>query len=201
MKILSKKAAAINGVEYTIGDYFNKDDFVNNGKDVFVRHDPLLRVAKTVLGIKGKSVSIVQPANKSNEWSTTAIVRYKFNDDIIFESAAEARISNVESHMSKYTATLAETRASSRALRFALGLDVCSAEEIAKNVDQQDLSEDQPAEDMQIRIIKRHIEKGTVTEAKALELSQVDSLKDLTQKQAADLINKLTKLQNRKKAK
>lgn len=201
MDILKRKVKAINGKEYELGQYFNKNDFVDKqGEGIFVLHEPLLRVAKEVLGIKGRAVQIVQPPHKANDWSTTTIVKYKFDDGIVFESSAEARIGNLDKKMHQYSAAMAETRASSRALRFALGVDICSIEEIGvtKNVD--DSNDDSPIEAVQVAAIKRIIQKGVPMDKVKKLMSGKDTFEELSNGEATKLIQELQKLTNRKKS-
>lgn len=201
MKFLKEKATTISGKEYVIGDHFSKGDFVqlnDSSSDAFVRHDPLLRVAKSIFGgIKNKTVNVIGVPSKSNEWSTTVCVKYEFSDGTTFESLAEARVSNVRNNMKAYTVTLAETRASSRALRFSLGLEVCSAEELVeiKNVDERNLEQEKITETQQA-IIKRTVEKYQIPQDKLQEaIKKVSSkkLEEFSHSEAASLINNLQK--------
>jgi len=201
MEVLNRVATPINGKEFVLKEYFNKNDFVDKGDNgVFIRHEPLLRVAKKVLGIEQRASQVVQTGSKANEWSYTVTVTYKFKEGLQWGSTAEARLSNVDKSMDQYTCTLAETRASSRALRFALGVDVCSAEELGKvkNIDNSTL-DDSPVEESQIRVIKRSIDKCGISVDKALDMAKTDTLEELTSGEAAKLIKELMKLQNKKK--
>jgi hypothetical protein len=94
---------------------------------------------------------------------------------------------------------MAETRASSRALRFALGVDVCSAEEI-KDLNGVDIvSEDTPIEDGQMAVLKnKYMLQHGVTLEEIQEMADIVVLEELTKNQAMELFKKLNSKINRK---
>ena len=196
MEFLNQEFTPINGETYKVSDHFSKEDFVIKEKDSFVRHNPLLRVAKALLGVKERKVDVMSTPEKSNSWSSTVKVTYVFNDGFVFESSAEARLENLDKNMAIYSVTMAETRASARALRFALGVDFCSIEEIASGAG--NLFDNSPAESGQIGAIKSFVSKGIVTLDQVLSKYKVNSLEEMTREQAAGAISALNKKRNKK---
>jgi len=193
------KTRAKEATQFTLRDHFSANDFVITDRDHFVRHDPLLRVAKAVLGISGKSVQVNQCPDRGNEWSATVTVSYKFTDGSTFSAAADCRKSSAKGGFDIYTTAMAETRASSRALRFALGVDVCSAEEL-KDLNGVDIvSEDSPIEDGQMAVLKnKYMLQHGVTLEEIQEMADVVVLEELTKNQAMELFKKLNSKINRK---
>jgi hypothetical protein len=198
---LNQQANPINGDSFKLKDHFTKRDFVITEKgEPFVRHDPLLRVAKAVLGVKGKKVQVFQCPDRGNEWSATVAVNYEFSDDYSFSATADCRKSSSKGGFDLYTTAMAETRASARALRFALGVEICSSDEIADISNMGEIDQDAPIEDGQMTVLKnKFMRQHGVTLEKIQELTGVVTLEELTFAQAADLIGKLTSTVNRKK--
>lgn len=190
--------------ELDVDAYFDPSDFVSPKKNqIFVRHDPLLRVAKEVMGIIGKKVEVNQTPNIDNEWSATVTVTYKFGDDeksVFWGATADCRKSNSRGGFARYTTAMAETRASARALRFALGVEFCSAEEIA-DLDEEDTGGDDfdnPIEEAQLTIIKEKMFKQfhfTIDDVNKITKKQfkreVELLDELTKGEAALVIQSL----------
>ena len=199
-----KKFVTILGDEFNVSDHFNVSDFVvvkqGRGDSLFIRHDPLLRVAKNpeVLGILGKKVDIHQCPEKVNEWSATATVTYQFGDDdrkMTWASSADCRKSNARGGFATYPTAMAETRASARALRFALGVEFCSAEEIADLESMTDETFTDPIEDSQVTVIKNKLFKQygfTLEDVKSYISKQyerdIDLLEEIYKGEAAELI-------------
>jgi len=200
MDFLKKKANPINGKEFVLKDHFASKDFVLTDKgQPFVRHDPLLRVAKVVLGIKGKNVQVNQTPDKGNEWSATVTVTYKFGDDSTFSCAGDCRKSTSKDGFDSYTTAMAETRASARALRFALGVDICSAEEIANIDSMGSQDQDELAEENQLAILKsKYMNQYGFKLEEIQEISGVEYLEELTRHGAVELFKELNKRKNRK---
>lgn len=202
MDFLNQKANPISGDSFTLKDHFKSRDFVITDKgSPFVRHDPLLRVAKAVLGIKGKNVQIVQAPDKGNEWSATVAVTYKFSDDSTFSAAADCRKSSSKGGFDLYTTAMAETRASARALRFALGVDICSADEIADLDSMGEVDQDSAIEDNQMAVLKnKYMRQHGITLEDIQDMTGVVVLEELTKLQASELFKKLNSKINRKRS-
>jgi hypothetical protein len=199
---LNKKATPLNGEDFKLKDHFTMRDFVVTDKgDPFVRHDPLLRVAKAVLGVKGKKVQVFQCPDKGNEWSATVAVNYEFADGISFSATADYRKSSSKGGFDLYTTAMAETRASARALRFALGVEICSADEIADIDSMGEVDQDEPIEENQMIVLKNKYMKqhGITLETVQEIVPGVVFLEDLTKSQASELFKKLNTKINRKK--
>jgi hypothetical protein len=198
---MNKDATTLSGETFKLKDHFTMRDFVITDKgDPFVRHDPLLRVAKKVLGIKGKQARVFQTPDKGNEWSATVMVEYSFNDDTSFSATADCRKSSSKGGFDLYTTAMAETRASARALRFALGVEICSADEIADIDSMGELDQDEAIEDNQMAVLKnKYMRQHGVTLEKIQEITGVVVLEELTKAQASELFKKLNTQINRKK--
>lgn len=202
-----KKFTTILGDEFDVSDHFNVDDFsvVKQGSRdrLFIRHDPLVRVAKdrNVLGILGRKIDIHQSPQRDNEWSAAATVTYKFagsndGESVTWGDSGDCRKSNARGGFALYSTAMAVTRASARALRFALGVEFCSAEEIA---DIESMTEDDtftdPIEDAQVNVIKNKLFKQygfTMKDVKQYVLKEferdIDMLEELFKGEAAQLI-------------
>lgn len=188
-----------------MSDYFKVGDFVvvkeGSGESLFIRHDPLIRVAKDseVLGICGRKVEINQSPLRDNEWSATATVTYRFigpdNTTISWGDSADCRKSNARGGFATYSTAMAVTRASARALRFALGVEFCSAEEIADLESMADETFTDPIEDSQVTVIKNKLFKqygfsmDDVKQYVSKEFERdIDMLEELFKGEAAKMI-------------
>ena len=165
----NRKFTTMAGDIFSMGDYFQESDFVNTKEgNLFIRHDPLLRVAKdpeVLGGLLKKETQVVQAPEKSNEWCATVIVSYTFHGTeegklgggtipLTFSGTGDSRKSNTRAGYERYSTAMAETRASARALRFALGVEFCSAEEIADLDDMIDESFGEAPDEAQLNLFK-----------------------------------------------
>ncbi len=121
-----KEGVAVNGHAYFLSDYFSEADFISEDGNHFVLHDPLLNAAKDLLGIESKTVELCHVGDTS----AAVKVRYNFKGDYQWEAMGEFSQANAKGKFGQYPVSMAETRASSRALRFALGVSFCSYDEI-----------------------------------------------------------------------
>jgi len=188
--------------ERKLSDHFEEDDFdeAKDKRNIFVRHDALLRVAKQIWGIKDKDLTTVQPPTKENDWCAVVEVVYTFglvgNKPIFkWKENGDCRAKTANPGFKNYTTALAATRASSRALRFALGLEICTQEEITDIEDILDKTSGEPAADQQKALIRdRMLQKHDKKKKKAFrELSEivgekVVTLNQLTRGQATDIL-------------
>ena len=171
--------------------------------NIFVRHDALLRVAKQILGIQDKDLKTVQPPTKENDWCAVVEVVYTFGSPgkslvCRWKENGDCRAKTANPGYKNYTTALAATRASSRALRFALGLEICTKEEITNVDDIIDKTSGEPAMDQQKMLIKgRMLKKHNKSKKKAFaDLSEivgekVVTLNQLTRGQAADILENI----------
>ncbi len=191
--------------ERKLSDHFEEDDFdiEKDKSNIFVRHDALLRVAKQIWGIKSRRSPKIEPPTKANDWCATVEVVYQFgsvDEPVLFEwsDVGDCRAKTANPGFKNYTTALAATRASARALRFALGLEICTREEITDIDDIIDKTSGEPAMDQQKTLIKdRMIKKHGKSKKKVFaELSEivgekVVTLDQLTRGQAADILENI----------
>ncbi len=198
--------------ERKLADHFEEDDFdiEKDKSNIFVRHDALLRVAKNIWGIKSRYVNTIQSPTKENDWCAVVQVVYIFmagkpkkhgsecRPEIEWSDVGDCRAKTANPGFKNYTTALAATRASARALRFALGLEVCTKEEITDIDDIIDKTSGEPAMDQQKTLIKdRMIKKHGKSKKKVFaELSEivgekVVTLDQLTRGQAADILENI----------
>ncbi len=158
-----KKMIGIDGKERVLGDCFSDDDFEisKDKKDIFIRHDAMLRVAKkTFEGIKKKrSKSLGTPRKQDNFCSVVEVV-YLFGNGYEASAVADCSQATANRGFKNYTTALAETRASSRALRYALGVELVASEEITDVESLVDGDAGLPALDNQKELIKRKFLKN-----------------------------------------
>lgn len=206
--------------ERNLADHFEEDDFdeAKDKRNIFVRHDALLRVAKQIWGIKSRRCNTIQPPTKENDWCAVVEVVYTFmaekpkkdkggkpkkdkgecRPEIEWSDVGDCRAKTANPGFKNYTTALAATRASSRALRFALGLEVCTQEEITDIDDLIDKTSGEPALDQQKtlikdRMIKKHGKKKKKIFADLSEVvgEKVVTLDQLTRGQATDVLEQI----------
>lgn len=198
--------------ERKLADHFAEDDFdeAKDKRNIFVRHDALLRVAKQIWGIKSRRFNTIQPPTKENDWCAVVEVVYTFmagkpkknmserRPEIEWSDVGDCRAKTANPGFKNYTTALAATRASSRALRFALGLEVCTQEEITNIDDLIDKTSGEPALDQQKtlikdRMIKKHGKKKKKIFADLSEVvgEKVVTLDQLTRGQATDVLEQI----------
>lgn len=152
-----------DGVDRELKEFFKEDDFdeARDKSNIFVRHDALLRVAKQVFGgIKSRIPHTIQYPTKENDWCAVVEVVYTFmKPDIEWGGVGDCRSRTANVGFKNYTTALAETRASSRALRGVLGVEICTQEEITNIDDIIDKTQHEPAIDSQKELIKHRMVK------------------------------------------
>jgi len=196
-ELANKTAMGADGVERDLSKLFELDDFdESKEKDqIFVRHDALLRVAKkTFGGLKSRIPHVLQTPLKSNDWCATVEVVYTFRKPVMkIGATGDCRSGTARQMFKSYTTALAETRASARALRFAIGIEMVTHEEIT-NIDEiVDAQAKEPATDSQKNMIKKRFlsEKGGRTMEEIAEIigeKKVVTLDQLTRGHAADVL-------------
>ncbi len=148
----------VDGRKLKLSDHFTGKDFVSDdGSGAFIRHNSLLRVCKELFYITSRDVRIEQVPRSDNRYSATAVVTYVLIPKIekldvrdedkepiaprqfSFSSSADCYFGNHPPQCDKYMTAMAETRASGRALRFLLGVEFCTKEEIADNTEEVEL--------------------------------------------------------------
>lgn len=191
INLKGKLFTTIDGRVLSLDEYFQDRDFCtdDNGKSFFVKHDALLRTCKELFHIVERSVHICQSPNKNNGLFATATVSYRLNpkyendnvDDIFFfESSADCHPHNSPPGADKYHTAMAETRASGRALRFLLGVEFCTKEEISDGT--REYIDDDPISSN----VKNMIEKKFMGQH-GIDLGQIRKLLDKTEEEMPDL--------------
>jgi hypothetical protein len=82
-------------------------------------------------------------------------VTHKFAGNFTFGDAADCRTSTSKNGFDQYTTAMAVTRASARALRFALGIPYCSSEEIADINNMIDDTYNDDIDDQSLAVLKK----------------------------------------------
>jgi hypothetical protein len=204
-----KVMVGIDGISRNILDHFKEDDFcVGDDGNVFVYNAALNRIVRSLFLINEHSVAVIQPPQKTNEWCATILASY-----VIFtntenpapfkiSAVADCKTTNAFKGYDKYTTAVASTRASSRALRDILGLDICTVEEVkdlnpkkTKDV----IDQNGPIDDKQKMLIeKKFMNEHTIDDISKIIERKVDSLDSLTQSEALKVIKTMSKFRRKK---
>jgi hypothetical protein len=152
----------VDGKERAVLDCFRESDFdkSRDGKEIFVRHDGLLRAAKLAFGGIKRRIPVVKGVpNQENDWCAVVSMTYVFGNKIRIGDVGDCRSKTANPGFKNYTTALAATRASARALRFALGLETVAFEEVTNVEDLVDTSDREPALEGQKKLIKKRFMK------------------------------------------
>ena len=178
-------------------DYLNDDEIIETESgDQVVLVNGLVRIAQKYTDLSGWDVKIVQAPELENDWSSTAIVSVNFFSGMSFSDAADCRRGTAGEGFEKYTTALATTRALGRALRRALNITVCTSEELSEK--------DGPCTDIQKNMIKKQfIDKDVMTIKDVYKIvgRNISSLAEITEKEAALVIDRGNKKTGRKRVK
>lgn len=207
-KISENTFNPIDGKEYKIKDFFRERDFINDkNSGTFVKHAGLLRVLKKLFSIDSYWANVKQVPLKDNEFCATVEVHYKVSNITsgiprVFDwtATADCHRLNSMSGFEYYTTTIAETRASARALRNLLGVEFCSKEEVAGDIAGADT--DLPIQGNQRVLLETKFMgelKVSLDEMSKIVNKQLNTLDDLSKDEAANLIEKLNSKRTKKK--
>lgn len=205
--IKEKEFITIDGRILKMVDYFDTQDFVKSEVDdnIFIKYNALLRVTKKLFTITSYYASPYQSPEKKDNWCATVVVAFDLyvkdtkENKFSWSSCADCRTESTTEGFGRYTTALAETRAAARCLRSILGIDLCSAEEIADTTNEID--DDQPIEENQKSLlnVKFMGEKGfTIKEMEVILKKEFEKLDNLTKAEAATLIRKLNAKKKKK---
>jgi len=186
----------MDGIEREVSDFFEEEDFdqSKDKKEIFVKHDALLRVAKKIFGgISARSSKPLGIPVKENDWCSVVTVTYALGSSgqLKMSATADCRDKTASPAFRGYTTQLAETRASGRALRTAMGLEVTTQEEITNIEDIVDRSAREPIMDMQKALINKKFinEKGkTFKDISKILGKEVVTFDQLTRGDATELL-------------
>jgi hypothetical protein len=184
-----------NRVDYS---EFLRDDDIQQGDDGsdYITVNALVRIAREHAGMNGYDVEVVQSPQKENQWSATVVATVYFRNGQSWCGAADCRLGNARDGFHRYTTALAETRALGRALRRALGIEMCTLEEVRDRTG--------PLTPIQKQHIKvKFIDNGlfTLDDVSKVVGRAIDKVDVLTEEEAANAIETLTKKVNKKKLK
>lgn len=202
---LDTKIVLATGEVYKLLDIFDPETFdKDNRGNIYIKHSELLNAAKKVFkGIKKRVAEVLQTPEKNNNWSATVKVSYLFGNGILWTGTADCRKSTAQEGFKSYTTALAETRASARALRDALGIEFCSTEELSEEEDVNIIiTDNKPITDIQITSIENKIVKG-----KGITLEQIGDVigrdvrkvKDMSRKEAETVLGFFQSKQKKEK--
>jgi len=146
-----------------------------------------------------RGIRSIVPQNVASEPEGTtryafASVLVTFEDGKSYGGSADSSIRNTDDIFALYPVCMAENRALARALRFGLGINMCSKEEISSKTISNAMTDPstliQPA---QISAIKNICKKKKIQVAELLKCGsrQVDKLESLTTGEATSLIRAL----------
>lgn len=173
----------VDGVERNIKDFFQESDFItDNG--TFVKHDGLLKACKKIFRLIEKRVHCLESPTVNNGNVAVARVTYVVRDrengeQYVFESLADCCLKNQASPPgSNYYTAMAETRASGRALRFLLGVDFCTKEEVGVGI---------PDDELISPNVVAVIEKKFLNPETGITIEDVRSFLDRTEQQLPNL--------------
>jgi hypothetical protein len=193
-EIKQQVMVGIDGQERNISEWFEENDFdqSKDKKQIFVRHDALLRVAKRVFkGIKQKCSQPLGVPVKADDWCAVVKITYLFGSGHKISASADCRDKTANPGYKGYNTALAETRASARALRLALGIEMTSQEEITNIEDLVDRAAKEPAMEQQLMLIKKKFMKGegkTLDDISKILGRSVVTLSELTRGEATEVL-------------
>lgn len=186
---------AADGKEYKLLDLVDAEDFEQdqNG-NLYIKHMTLLKTAKRYLGIKGKQVEVLQCPEKSNNWNAVIKVTYKFTS-FVWSAVADCNRLSAPRDFEQYTTALAETRASARCLRDALGIEFCSVEEVT-TMDQMDnvvLNDKSPITSTQKKAINKLLEQKnrTIEDVGEIIGRKIEQIEEMTKVESTIVIDEL----------
>lgn len=206
-EFLAQKCVFFTGHEKTLADLFTEKDFIDiNGKK-FILFNALLRAAKREFGILGFRSEIIQAPHVDNDWCASVVAEYWFKSDreepVKWRGLADCRASSCAEGFEMYNVALAETRAKARALRDALGVEVCSKEELASNRNggsrytrNPNNPESEPIEPTQIMLIEKKFMgqmNVSLEDIEKLLGKKVATLKMLSKDEGAEIIRAFNK--------
>lgn len=199
----------IDGRELKVKDHFKAEDIQSEkGGGIFIKHNVLLRTLKQLFTIREYIAYPIQVAEKNNDWCCTAEVKYVVApklekgvggvvESYSWQSIADCNRHNAYEKFENFTTTMAETRASVRALRFILGIDVCGSEELTSTDDVLDSEDENKAIiDTQLSVLTHKFfgEHGfKMADVNRVLKTKYDDLQELSYNEAKTLIQKFNK--------
>jgi hypothetical protein len=159
----------------------------------FIPLSELLRIAR-LKGIKSIAPQkVVTEADGGSRYACVSTV-VTFKDGESYGGSADSSIRNTDDIFALYPVCMAENRALARALRFGLGINMCSKEEISsKTISNATTDPDTSIQPAQISAIKNICKKKKIKVSNLLECGSrpASHLEDLTAGEATSLIRAL----------
>jgi hypothetical protein len=170
--------------------------FKDGDKNVeFILLAELQRLAELRGGIKHQITHVVQAPNPSNEYSACCTVDVVFHDGKSTSGSGDCSKENTSGDYAVYPTAMAESRALARALRFGLGIKMCSWEEVSgKSLKNAVESSNKEVTQPQKIAITTICARNNFDLAKILAMGSrkgIETVEQLTSKEASDLIAKL----------
>jgi hypothetical protein len=166
------------------------------GEAEFVKLEELLRIGR-LRGFSKRLTKINQSPNEANGMVACAKARIVFKDGEVSDGAGDCGPHNAPGEpFGKYPTAIAESRAMARALRFGLGIKMCSVEEITFSDIKKTVAGGSPENDGKITqaqraVIIKLIDRMKLDLKKVLALSKKEDLDTLTSESASKLIKGL----------
>ncbi|MFC1513472.1 hypothetical protein ACFL5P_00510 [candidate division KSB1 bacterium] len=138
----------------------------------FIRYPGILLMAHEQ-GLKSIVVELIQIPVKENNNLAICKATAVMNDDMTFVDVGDASPQNCSNRVAKHLIRMASTRASARALRNAVGLGICSVEELENYSDTENYKQPEQKEEQKSRKTsaqnQKKDEKSAKTEQKSVE--------------------------------
>lgn len=209
-EILDKKVILINKEEKTLGQLFELDDFnIDQGGQIFIKHDALLRAFRKNFSQNKYEVEVVRASTNYEKDLAVVKVTYVFTGREFEESYSNTKTYYVSSvadccpensspGFEKYQTAVAETRASARAIRNILGVDLCSSEEISEIT--QDVDFKSPIDYKQAKLLEKFKKERGITIEKMQDLvgRKFKNIKDIKKFEASNLIEAINRIRKAK---
>lgn len=186
------------GKELKLVDYFKEEDFIQDEEGhIFVKLDALNRVSRKVFErIVVIGTDLKQQPLKTNDYYAVVKVSIEFvhnGMNYVYSAHADCYKGNTPSgRAGNYYVGMAESRALSRALRGALGVPACSAEEVAEIADLNSVVQmNGPIEPTQKLLIEKKFmleKEKTLDDISKIVGKTINSLDHLTKEEAASVI-------------
>ena len=153
----------------------------------------MLRIAR-IRGIKSITPQVIETGPDGGARYACVSTAVTFKDGETYGGSADSSVRNTDDIFALYPVCMAENRALARALRFGLGINMCSKEEISsKTISNATTDPETSIQPAQISAIKNICKKKKINTTDLLGCGSrpVEELDDLTTGEATSLIRAL----------